>query len=108
MGAGYRCPIVNVGLVTGPVAPRAPDAPRTNVVLPAPSSPSTSTTSPGPSCPASSAPTASVSPGPVVSWRLDIPPATVFGTVPPPIATSLTAKPPRRYTAPLPPHEPQI
>ena len=55
------CPIVKVGLVTGPSRPSARQAPRTNVVLPLPSSPLTSTTSPGRSRRASSAPAASVS-----------------------------------------------
>src|SRR3954452_14058608 len=53
--------MVNVGLVTFAVTPRARAAPRTNVVLPAPSSPLTSTTSPGSSSAASRAPAASVS-----------------------------------------------
>src|SRR5690349_17261227 len=55
--------MVKVGLVTGPVTPRARHAPRTNVVLPEPSSPETVTTSPGASSAASSAAMRSVSPG---------------------------------------------
>ena len=35
----YRCPMVNVGLVTGAPTPTARQAPRTNVALPPPSSP---------------------------------------------------------------------
>ena len=57
--------MLNVGLVTGSPTPSARAAPRTSVVLPAPSSPRTSTTSPRRSAAASSAPSASVSAGPL-------------------------------------------
>src|SRR4051812_7469821 len=53
--------MVNVGLVTCSVTPRARQAPRTKVVFPAPISPRTSTTSPARSPAASSAASASVS-----------------------------------------------
>src|SRR5205085_8966731 len=55
--------MVKVGLVTGPVTPRARAAPRTNVVFPEPSSPETVTTSPGSSSAASWAASSSVSAG---------------------------------------------
>src|SRR5918992_2875126 len=59
----YRCPTVNVGLVTGPAIPRARQAPRMNVVFPEPSSPETVTTSPTSRRSARRAATRSVSSG---------------------------------------------
>src|SRR3954470_24224698 len=58
--------MVNVGLVTGPVAPSAPRGPRARGVFPVPSSPCRRTTSPGRSVAASAAPRASVASGEVV------------------------------------------
>src|SRR5436305_8722807 len=99
--------MLNVGLRTGTLTPRARQAPRTKVVLPAPRSPSTSTTSPGRSRRASSAPRASVSPGPLERCEAITPPgcaksqspsvtATVFGTVTPAMTDS---RPQRRSGA---------
>src|SRR6185437_2421718 len=57
----YRLPTVYVGLVIGPVTPRARQAPRTKTVFPTPSSPDTWTTSPTARTAATAAPRRSVS-----------------------------------------------
>src|SRR5206468_316478 len=98
----YLWPIVYVGLVTGPVTPRARHAPRTNVVFPDPSSPETVTTSPGRSSRASRAPAFSVSSGECDSTRTRRVLPLEAGTVPtvcfgrrgqsPPAATDLARR----------------